>query len=285
MHIRFLFSNGMLSKLLNQYFMYSKPQLALKYLSYYFTASNGKGHGIHSPFVFNLVTKVLNDKSQYTEFEKIELLRKQLLSNKTILEIEDFGAGSVKGSTKKRRVQQIASVSLKPKKYAQLLYKLVKYVKPKTILELGTSLGLTSAYLASANKEAQLITIEGAPSIAAIAKENLDHLQLQNVHLITGNFDETLETVLAKKSAIDFVFIDGNHRKEPTLRYFEQLLKKSTEQSLFVFDDIHWSRDMNEAWTTIKNHSSVTLTIDLFFIGLVFFRKEQKVKQHFTIRF
>ena len=182
-------------------------------------------------------------------------------------------------------MQQIASVSLKPKKYAQLLYKLVKYVQPKTILELGTSLGLTSAYLASANKEAQLITIEGAPSIAAIAKENLDHLQLQNVHLITGNFDETLETVLAKKSAIDFVFIDGNHRKEPTLRYFEQLLKKSTEQSLFVFDDIHWSRDMNEAWTTIKNHSSVTLTIDLFFIGLVFFRKEQKVKQHFTIRF
>ena len=265
--------------------MYSPFQLSIKFLTYQLTASNGKGHGIHSPFVYDLVAKVLNDKSQYAEFEEIEMLRKHLLNKKTILEVEDFGAGSVKNLTKKRSIQQIAASSLKPKKYAQLLFKLVNYFQPKTILELGTSLGITTAYLAKANKEAQLRTLEGSDAIAAIAKENFVQLQLQNIDLITGNFDKTLNAAIDKLSTIDFAFIDGNHRKEPTLRYFEQLLKNSNQNTLFVFDDIHWSKDMEEAWATIKNHPSVTLSIDLFFIGLVFFRKEQKEKQHFIIRF
>lgn len=265
--------------------MYSPLQLAIKFLTYQVSASNGKGHGIHSPFVYDLVTKVFNNKNNYAEFEEIEFLRKQLMQNKTVQDVEDFGAGSVKGFAKKRTVQQIASSSLKPKKYAQLLYKLVNYFQPKTILELGTSLGVTTSYLAKANKEAQLITLEGSDAIGAIAKENFVQLQLQNMHQITGNFDETLDAAIDKLSTIDFAFIDGNHRKEPTLRYFEQLLKYSNQNSLFVFDDIHWSRDMEEAWTAIKNHPSVTLSIDLFYIGLVFFRKEQKEKQHFTIRF
>lgn len=265
--------------------MYSPFQLSIKFLTYQITASNGKGHGIHSPFVYDLVAKVLNDKSQYAEFEEIEMLRKHLLNKKTILEVEDFGAGSVKNLTKKRSIQQIAASSLKPKKYAQLLFKLVKHFQPKTILELGTSLGITTSYLASAKNNARLITMEGSFSIAAIANENFAKQQLKNIKTITGNFDETLETAVTTLSTVDFAFIDGNHRKEPTLRYFEQLLKNSNENSLFVFDDIHWSRDMEEAWTTIKNHPSVTLSIDLYFIGLVFFRNEQKEKQHFTIRF
>ena len=265
--------------------MYSPLQLAIKFLKYQLKSSNSKGHGIHSPFVFDLVRNVLNDKSKSNDFKKIEMYRKQLLQSKKVLDVEDFGAGSVKSLTKKRSIQQIAASSLKPKKYAQLLFKLVQYFQPNNIIELGTSLGITTAYLATANKKANLQTLEGSTAISNIAKENFTFLQVQNIQLVTGNFDDTLETAVAKRSTVDFAFIDGNHRKEPTLRYFEQLLKKANENSLFVFDDIHWSRDMEEAWETIKMHSTVTLSIDLFFIGLVFFRKEQKQKQHFTIRF
>lgn len=265
--------------------MYSPYQLATKYFRYYFTASNGKGHGIHSPFVFELVTKVLSDKNQYTDYEPIELLRKKLLQNKTVLRIEDFGAGSTKGLSKQRTVQQITASSLKKPKYAQLLYRLVKYFQPQQILELGTSLGITTAYLAAAKKDAEVITMEGSVALTFTAERNFQDLQLNNIKVITGNFDHTLKPAISQLPALNFVFIDGNHRKEPTLNYFQQLLEKSTESTVIVFDDIHWSMEMEEAWEVIKQHPSVTLTIDLFFIGLVFFRREQLEKEHFVIRF
>ncbi len=266
--------------------MYSPFQLAFKYLRYYITASNGKGHGIHSPFVFDLVTKVLNDRENYDDYNEIEAVRKALLSNNTTVEVEDFGAGSAKGLKKTRIIQQIAATSLKKPKYSQLLYRLAKYFQPATVLELGTSLGITTAYLAAAKKDANVITMEGAMAVAAIAEENFKRLHLQNIRLIIGNFDDTLPLLLHEQQLLfDFVFIDGNHRKEPTISYFEQLLQKSSSQTVFVFDDIHWSREMDEAWEVIKKHSSVTLTIDLFFIGLVFLRREQKEKEHFVIRF
>lgn len=265
--------------------MYSPYQLAIKYFNYYFAASNGKGHGIHSPFVFELVTKVLNDKNQYADYEPIELLRKKSLQNKTVLRIEDYGAGSTKGLSKQRTVQQIAESSLKKPKFAQLLYRLVKYFQPQQILELGTSLGITTAYLASAKKDAGVITMEGSVALTFTAERNFQDLQLNNIKVITGNFDDTLIPAISQLQAVNFVFVDGNHRKEPTLNYFQQLLEKSTDSTVIVFDDIHWSREMEEAWEVIKQHPSVTLTIDLFFIGLVFFRKEQLEKEHFVIRF
>lgn len=266
--------------------MYSPFQLGLKYLHYYFAAANGKGHGIHSPFVFDLVVKVLNDKTKYDAYNEVELQRSFLLGNDTVITVEDFGAGSTKGLTKQRVVQQIAATSLKPRKYAQLLYRLVNYFQPKQILELGTSLGITTAYLAKANPTATVTTMEGSVNIAGIAKQQFHVLQLNNINIVTGNFDETLQQVIDKiEQRFNFVFIDGNHRKEPTLRYFEQLLAKSDHDTVFVFDDIHWSKEMEEAWELIKQHSSVSLTIDLFFIGLVFLRKEQKEKEHFVIRY
>ena len=146
--------------------MYSSLQLGLKYLNYYFTASNGKGHGIHSPFVFDLVSKVLTDKNKYEDYLRIESLRKELLQNVTVLTIEDFGAGSATGLTKQRSIQQIAGSSLKNPKYAKLLYRLVKYFQPLQILELGTSLGITTSYLAAAKKNAQVLTMEGSAAIA-----------------------------------------------------------------------------------------------------------------------
>jgi predicted O-methyltransferase YrrM len=266
--------------------MYSPFQLALKYLRYYITAANGKGHGIHSPFVFDLVVKVLNDKTKYEAYTEIEEHRTVLLKNETILTIEDFGAGSAKGLTKQRVVKQIAATSLKPKKYAQLLYRLVNYFLPTQILELGTSLGITTSYLAIAKPGAVVTTMEGSSAIAEVAKQQFDALQLKNITVVTGNFDETLPRLIDQTAQpFNFIFIDGNHRKEPTLRYFEQLLVKADHDTVFVFDDIHWSKEMEEAWEIIKQHSSVTLTIDLFFIGLVFLRKEQKEKEHFVIRY
>jgi predicted O-methyltransferase YrrM len=264
--------------------MYSALQLAQKFIKYFVTSANGKGHGVHSPFVFNFIKNVLNDKQAYEAYNAIEDVRKRLFKNDEVLTIEDFGAGSMVAKSNKRKVSVIARSSLKPTKFSQLLFRMVKYYQPKTIVELGTSLGVTTSYLASA-ANATVYTFEGASEVAAAARKNFENLSLKNIHLIQGNFDDTLSTQLKGLPAVDFAFIDGNHRKQPTLNYFYQLLEKSNENSIFVFDDIHWSKEMEEAWKEIQSHTAVTLTIDLFFIGIVFFRKEQKVQQHFTVRF
>jgi predicted O-methyltransferase YrrM len=265
--------------------LYSSFQLAKKYLHYYLVSSNGKGHGIHSPFVFDFVTKVLNDKDTPGCFNQIETVRKKLKNSGQIIEVEDFGAGSAVLEKRRRKISGIARTSLKQKKYSQLLYRIVHYYKPPTILELGTSLGITSAYLATANPLGKVITCEGAENIAAIAKENFKQLGLNKIELITGNFDETLPSLLPQLQKIDFAFIDGNHRKIPTLNYFQQILDYSHDTTLLVFDDIHWSEEMESAWETIMNNPKVTLTMDLFFIGIVCINNNIKVKQHFTIRF
>ena len=265
--------------------MYSKPQLLLKYLHYYFIASNGKGHGMHSPFVFDFITKLLNDKTVYPEYERVEALRDQLLNDSTVLEVEDFGAGSAVDKKNKRSILSIAKNAAKPKKFGQLLFRMVKYYQPATILELGTSLGITSSYLSLAKPDARLITMEGSKEIAEVAKRNLINLEIGNIDIVEGNFDNTLSSVVRGLSSVDFAFIDGNHRKEPTERYFKELLAKTNNDSILVFDDIHWSSEMEAAWGAIKKGVSVTCSIDLFFIGMVFFRKEFKEKQHFVIRF
>ncbi len=162
---------------------------------------------------------------------------------------------------------------------------MVNHYQPKFILELGTSLGITSSYMASAQPNAKVTTMEGAKAVAAVAQKNFNALGLQNINIVQGNFDNTLPGVLKKTNVVDLAFVDGNHRREPTLQYFEQLLQKSNDNTILVFDDIHWSAEMEQAWASIQAHPRVTLTIDLFFIGLVFFRAEQKVKQHFTVRF
>lgn len=265
--------------------MYSSFRTAFKYFQYYFNSSNGKGHGVHSPFVFEFITKILNDKTNYSEYEIAEKLRKRLLNDQTILEVEDFGAGSSISKTNKRTIASIAKNAAKPKKYGQLLYRIVKHYQPQTILELGTSLGITTSYLSLAKPDTKIITMEGSSAIANKAKENFGTLELKNIELIEGNFDNTLSSVLNGIPTIDLAFIDGNHRQEPTERYFQQLLPHINNDSILIFDDIHWSKEMEQAWETIKKHEAVHCSIDLFFIGIVFFRREFKEKQHFSIRF
>lgn len=265
--------------------MYNSFQLASKYLRYYITASNGKGHGIHSPFVFDFITKILNDKRHFYSYDRIEALRNKLLQTDRVIEVEDFGAGSSKHQSRERKVKDIARWSLKSPKYAQLLFRMAQYYQPQTILELGTSLGITTSYLAAANHAATVYSFEGAANVAAIAQNVFTALQLHNIKLSIGNFDHTLLPGLEQMPPIDLAFVDGNHRREPTVRYFNALLPHITEHSMIVLDDIHWSPEMETAWKEIIEQPRVTCSIDLFFLGVVFFNPDFKVKQHFVIRY
>lgn len=265
--------------------MYSQIQLAKKYLHYYFSALNGKGHGMHSPFVFDFILNVLNNQSNYYPPPAIENLRKKLLQNEQKLKVTDFGAGSRVQSASEKKVKDIARAAVKPKKYGQLLHRLCRHYGPNTIIELGTSLGISTAYLASANSPASVTTIEGSQEIAAVAQENFGQLGFGNIHSLVGNFDELLPKLLQQQHIVDLAYIDGNHRYAPTINYFSEILEKTDTNSILVFDDIHWSEEMEKAWKEIKDHPSVKCTVDIFFLGFVFFRKEFKTKQHFTIRF
>ncbi|MFL5808432.1 MAG: O-methyltransferase [Flavisolibacter sp.] len=266
--------------------MYNSIQLATRYLQYYFTASNGKGHGMHSPFVFDFIQNVLNNKSNYNYPSEIEQLRKQLLHDERMIIQQDLGAGSRKKTSDQKTVAHLVKTALKPKKYAQLLYRLAKHYQPRTIVELGTSLGITTAYLSKADPTAEIITIEGNENIHVIAKDNFRKTGCENIEALIGNFDSVLPSVINHLSShIGLAYIDGNHRYEPTMRYFTQFLSVISTESILVFDDIHWSVEMEKAWEEIKAHPGVQYTIDIFFLGFVFFRKEFKLKQDFIIRF
>jgi predicted O-methyltransferase YrrM len=264
--------------------MYPPLTLSVKYLEYLFGSSHSKGHGIHSPFVFDFIRKVLNDKTDYAEYAKVERLRKKLLADNSPVPIEDYGAGSGTGPGSKS-VAQIAKHAAKSHKYGKLLFRIARYYKPHYVIELGTSLGISSAYLGLADKTSVIVTGEGNYAIASLAKNNFESLGLTNVRIITGNFDNTLPEMVSAIPHVDLAFIDANHRKKPTLTYFNELLRKVTDTSVVIFDDIHWSAGMEAAWNEIKRHPSVMLTVDLFFLGIIFFRPEFKVKQHFRIRF
>ena len=265
--------------------LYSPFQIACKYVRYLFTASNGKGHGVHSPYVFEWIEKALNGKENGPIQTQIESQRKQLLANSKTIEVKDLGAGSTSLSSTQRKISAIAQSSLKSFKYASLLHRIADFHGAETIVELGTSLGLTTSYLASIPSNPSVYTFEGVPDIAKQAASVFEALSLRNITLIQGHFDETLPAFLKENHKLDLVYIDGNHRKEPTLNYFKQILQNSHENTMMIFDDIHWSKEMEEAWDFIKAHESVTLSMDLFFIGIVMFRKDFKVKQHFVIRY
>ncbi len=255
----------------------------LKYFVKFLLSSKNE-HALHSPFVFELYTKVIIAKTKNSIFIEIENLRKKLLRNRTVIEITDFGAGSRIYKTNQREIRQIAKSAEKKPKFGKLLFRLIQWFKPATIFDLGTSLGITTIYESKAYGDARVTTFEGCPATAAIAQKNFEASNCQNIEVVIGNIDETLPKALSQIQQLDFAFFDANHRYQPTVNYFEMCLQKATEESVFVFDDIHWSDEMHEAWQYIKKHSQVMISIDLFFVGLVFFRKNQP-KQDFVLRF
>ncbi len=232
-------------------------------------------HGTHSPFVYKLADEVIYNKRQFAQYNIIEAQRKKLLQDDTMIQVTDLGAGSHLNKDRTKKVKEIAKNALKSPALAQLIHRLAKFSNPKSVIELGTCLGVTSAYLSTAAPEASVITIEGCPQTAAVAKQNFEDLKLNNIRLEVGNFDHILPGILAEQQQLDFVYIDGNHRKDATLNYFNWCLPKVHENTMLIFDDIYWSAGMKEAWAAIKAHPQVTVTIDLFWIGLVFFKKGQ----------
>ena len=255
-------------------------KLAIRYLKYLFTSQNNSS--LHSPHVYEFVTNIIYRKSKSSSVRDIDKLRSLLYNRNDYIFITDFGAGSSINKSKKRKIKDIAKNSSKNSKYGELLYRIVEFYKPKNILELGTSFGISTCYLGKGNINANINTFEGCPSTAKIAQQNFKQLKIQNINIIVGDFKNTLAENI--KSEIDLAFIDGNHNKKSTIEYFEIILKKSNNKTILVFDDIHWSNKMEDAWKYIKESKETTVTIDLFFIGIVFLDKKLS-KEDYIIRF
>ena len=263
--------------------------LIKSYLKFLFHSKNE--HGVHSPFVFDLVTKCFYDNTKYAEYETLKSYRKSLLENKNTIEVTDFGAGSRVFKSNTRAISKIAQTAGITPKNAELLFRIVRYFQPKSVLEIGTSLGLATSALSLGNKNSDIITLEGCPNTIATAKKMFQVSSFKfpnnNVEFVNTEFNLYFEnfkpeTLNLKPQIFDLVYFDGNHSKKATLDYFEALLPTICNDSIWIFDDIHWSAEMEEAWEIIKNHPKVSVTIDTFQWGIVFFRAEQK-KEHFII--
>lgn len=239
-------------------------------------------HGVHSPFVFDLITKCFYNKTAISKLKLITDYRNDLLQNKQKIEVTDFGKGSRVFKSNFREISKIAKVAGISKKRSELLIQLVTYLKLNNILEVGTSLGIGTASMHIGNPKGNITTLEGCPKTLQVAKKQFKKFGFNSVNFIEGDFKTTLPESL-KGTSYDLVYFDGNHQKKPTLDYFKQSLNAIHNNSVFVFDDIHWSKEMTEAWEEIKKYPKVTVTIDTYFWGFVFFRKEQP-KEHFTIR-
>jgi predicted O-methyltransferase YrrM len=292
--------------------MLNRLKIAARFIHFYFQAKTQ--YSVHSPFVYAFVREILEDDRLFYVFNEAEILRGELLNSKDKIEVEDFGAGSHGIKNKIRKVADIAASALSPDFQCQWLFRICQLYKPLTILELGTSLGVSTLYITEGSpKKSTIKTLEGSPKIAELAQRNfdwfyetfekqglrfsdLDTLELKKyepffnrnpnknrVEIVVGNFDKTLQPTLNQLVTLDMAFIDGNHRYEPTIDYFEKCLPHTHENTVLIFDDIHWSADMERAWKTIKAHPSVKLTLDLFWCGIVFFRHENHEKEHFKL--
>ncbi len=251
------------------------------YLNFLWNSKNE--HGVHSPFVFNLVAKCFYDNRNYAEYSILKNYRKSLLENYDTIKVTDFGAGSKVFKSNTRAINQIAKNAGISSKRAKLLFRITNYFQPTTILEIGTSLGLATSALSLGNRNAKIITLEGCPNTSDIARTLFDKFGFYNIRTEITEFSDYLKKLHTPFNIFHLIYFDGNHSKTATLEYFELLLTTVTNETVWIFDDIHWSADMEEAWGIIKKHPKVTVTIDTFQWGIVFFREEQP-KEHFVIR-
>ena len=240
-------------------------------------------HAVHSPFVFNLITKCFYDNKSKPQYSILKKYRQSLLANSNSIEVTDFGAGSKVFKSDSRSIAQIAKTAGISERRAQLLFRITHYFQPQLVLEIGTSLGLATAAMAVGNKETVITTVEGCPETAKIAQNQFREFDWKGINFVVSEFNLYLESIAVTEVYFDLIYFDGNHSKLATLDYFDNLLPTTTNDSLWIFDDIHWSPEMEAAWAIIQEHPAVTVTIDTFQWGLVFFRKEQP-KEHFVIR-
>jgi predicted O-methyltransferase YrrM len=242
-------------------------------------------HGIHSPFVFEFEKKCLRDALPHVDYFELSRFRESVTHNPQLLTVEDHGAGSKIFKTPTRSTQDLLKHNSSDQKTAELFYRIATYFKPRRILELGTSLGIATHALAMARPDALLHTVEGSKMVADYSRATFKGQALSNVAVVCGTFQEFLNSELHEKphDSYDLIYLDGHHDGAATLNYFEQLLAHAHNDTVFILDDIYWSRDMTAAWNTLCNHKKVTASIDLFDVGLLFLRKEQR-QQRFYIR-
>lgn len=264
----------------------SKNQIWLVKNYWKYLLKSKSRYKVHSPFVFDFVEKVLKDKTVSPRLKQIDRYKKSLSKSKTVIETVDFGKGSKSKDfdTYFEKVGRLVKLRSQRKRQAHLLHRIAGYFQPENVLEFGTAAGFSTAYIKSAIPESRMVSMEGCASMADIASQTFRRLNIEKVDIRVGHFDVLLPTILHEFDTLDMVFFDGNHRKKPTLQYFEQCAKKANENSVFIFDDIHWSPGMDKAWRIIKNDERVSLTLDLFWFGLVFFRKGAP-KQDFILRY
>jgi predicted O-methyltransferase YrrM len=241
----------------------------------HFVSAKRKGHGVHSPFAYSLCEEVFYNADSFYDFERFAAARNQLLTDQTEIRVEEHGAGSKVFSGSKRKICDIAKNGVSSQKQSEVLYKLINFLKPASIIELGTSVGLNTLYLSGAGKDARVYTVEGSPALSAFAKQLAAENNIGNCEFINGKFDDVFGKLLNTAGA-GFVYIDGNHTYEATVRYFRMALEKSNSRSVFIFDDIYWSEGMTKAWDEIRKNDAVTLSIDAFYFGMVFFKEEIK---------
>ncbi len=255
----------------------------LKYLKYFLFSRHRRGYGIHSPFVFNLVSVIFRNKIEADVVCSIEAIRRNMISNPGTIVVNDLGAGSKKMKSNLRKVSDIARYSAVSKKYGILLANLSKAFGGQFVLEFGTSLGISTMYMAATCPESKVCTMEGCAATSALASENFREAGLTNIRSYTGAFDDLLPVIKGENSSPGLVFIDGNHSKEPLLSYFYKVVDMSDQNTVVVIDDIYSSQTMAEAWGEIKKHRAVTLTVDIYRMGIVFFR-ETGDHFHYVIR-
>lgn len=238
-------------------------------------------HSIHSPYFFDFYNNVLkapeNQPSGYAEIEKT---RSNLLANSTLLTLHDLGAPSTVFKGPQRKLSDIARVSGTPAPLAQFYHRIVRHLKAKRVLELGTSLGLTTLYLALPS-ETRVYTLEGSESLAQVALTNFEYFGKKNIKLLEGNIHHTLPDFLQDPAKLDFVLMDANHRYEPTMQYFDWMMRRFSEKTIVVLDDIHQSAEMEKAWRELKRHELVYASVDLFRCGILFFDPDLN-RQHYV---
>ncbi len=245
----------------------------LEYLKYVLFWHHRKGHGIHSPFVFDLVSRIFRNKINPDIVCNIEKMRKKMISDNRTINVRDLGSGSEKTKTHIRKVSDIALYSPVKKKYGVLLANIAAEFGGQLIIEFGTSFGISTMYMAGGCRDAIVYTMEGCPAISEIARNNFDEAGFNNIRMLTGSFDDLMPSLLSLSVKPGLVFIDGNHRKEAVVNYFCRMSEISGNKTVIIIDDIHYSAEMKAAWDIIKKNDLVTMTIDIWRMGLVFFRE------------
>ncbi len=250
-------------------------------LDYYWDAKTK--YSLHSPFVFDFHNTVMKVQASDSKIDAIEHERNTFLDDKSEISFVEYGAGSKNSNGLTRVVRDVAKSSLSGKWQCRMMYNLIKRYRPNTILEIGTSLGVSTAYLAAASSDSSIITLEGNPASADRAISLFDKLDIQNIKLIEGEFGDTLIKSLDTLTHVDCAFIDGNHRKQATIDYFNTIRAYCDSSSFIIVDDIYWSEGMHSAWCEIINHESVAFSIDLFRFGIVYFDHSIMEKQHYKL--